>query len=285
MATSVGIHQADATVAVSPVVARPLAWGELSTAARFYVLAVMIVGAVVTVAWFPTQLTHAWLFWTLLLTSCVTSLLKVNLPIPLASGSTLSVSYAANLMALLLLGGRHALVIALAGVWTQCTVHVRRRYPWYRTAFSIAAEALTMVATATAYRLLGGPVLPFDLAALAKPLVGAITTYFIVNTGLVAGAISLTSDRSVWTVWRDDFSWSGASFMVAGTAGAAGAIVIARGQLWTAVLMIAPVYLTYKTYQVFIGRLEDRDRHAVEARRLHQERRVLLARRNKRSRR
>ncbi len=48
-------------------------------------------------------------------------------------------------------------------------------------------------------------------------------------------------------------------------------MVIARGEHWTAVLMIAPVYLTYKTYHVFIGRLEDRDRHAAEARRLHQE--------------
>jgi signal transduction histidine kinase/CheY-like chemotaxis protein len=270
MAASVGVHGADATP-VSTLQARPLAWGEMSATARVYVLTVMIAGAIVTIAWFPTRITHPLLFWTLLATSGATSLLKVNLPIPLASGSTLSVSYAANLMALLLLGGPHALVIALAGVWTQCTVKVRRRYPWYRTIFSIAAEALTMVATATAYRLLGGPLLPVDLASLAKPLVGAITTYFIVNTGLVAAAIAATSNRTVWEVWRDDFSWSGASFMVAGTAGAAAAIVIARGQFWTAVLMIAPVYLTYKTYQVFIGRLEDRDRHTVEARRLHQE--------------
>jgi signal transduction histidine kinase/ActR/RegA family two-component response regulator len=268
--TSVGVETADLEPARGAATG-PLAWGELSATARFYVLVVIIAGAALTVAWFPTRVTHPWLFWTLLLTSCLTSLLKVNLPIPLASGSTLSVSYAANLMALVLLGGSHALVIALAGVWTQCTINVRRRYPWYRTIFSIAAEALTMVATATVYRLLGGPLLPIDLTTFAKPLVGAITTYFIVNTATVAGAIAATSNRSVWEVWRDDFAWSGASFMVAGTAGAAAAMVIARGQLWTAMLLIAPVYLTYKTYQVFIGRLEDRDRHAVEARRLHQE--------------
>jgi signal transduction histidine kinase/ActR/RegA family two-component response regulator len=250
---------------------RPATFAGLSAGAKTYVFAVMIAGAVVTAIWFPTDITHPWLFAALLATSCFTSLLKVNLPIPLASGSTLSVSYAANLTALLLLGGPLALVIALIGVWTQCTFNVRRRQPWYRTVFSIAGEALTMVATASAYRMLGGPLLPVDLATLAKPLVGAITAYFIVNTGLIAGAIALTSNRRTWDVWLDDFSWSGASFMVAGTAGAGAAIVIARGHLWTAILMIAPVYLTYKTYQVFIGRLEDRDRHAVEARRLHQE--------------
>ena len=104
-----------------------------------------------------------------------------------------------------------------------------------------------------------------------SPLVGAITTYFIVNTGLIAAAIARRPTEACGKSGSTDFSWSGASFMVAGAAGAAAAVVIARGEHWTAVLMIAPVYLTYKTYQVFIGRLEDRDRHAAEARRLHQE--------------
>ncbi len=250
---------------------RTLAWEDLPPSARVYVLVVMAGGIAATIAWFPSGITHPVLFGTLFVTSCLTSLWKINLPIPLTNGSTLSVSYAANLMALLLLGPHLALVIALAGVWTQCTFNVRRPYPWYRTTFSIAAEALTMVATGSVYQMLGGPTIPRDLGTLAGPLVGAIATYFFVNTGLVAAAIASTSDRRVWRVWLDDFSWSGASFMVAGTAGAAAAVVIARGEHWTAVLMIAPVYLTYRTYQVFMGRLEDRDRHAVEARRLHQE--------------
>ena len=250
---------------------RALTWAQLSATARLYVVAVVLAGASAIIAWFPASIPQPWLFAFLLATSCLTSLWKINLPIPLASGSTLSVSYAADLMALLLLGPEQALLIAVAGVWTQCTINVRRQYPWYRTLFSLAAEALTMAATGLVYQLLGGPLRPLDLATLAGPLVGAIATYFFVNTGLVAAAISITSDRSVWQVWRDDFSWSGASFMVAGSAGAAAAVVIARGGHWPAVLMIAPVYLTYKTYQVFIGRLEDRDRHAAESHRLHQE--------------
>ena len=49
--------------------------------------------------------------------------------------------------------------------------------------------------------------------------------------------------------------------MVAGTAGAIAAVVIERGEQWKAVLMLAPVYLTYRTYHLFIGRLEDEKRH------------------------
>ena len=124
-----------------------LSWKELSSTAHVYVLTVIVAGACAVVAWFPSDFSDPWLFALLLVTSCLTSLWKLNLPIPLASGSTLSVSYAANLMALLLLGPRHALIIALAGVWTQCTVRIKQPYPWYQTTFSLAGEALTMVAT------------------------------------------------------------------------------------------------------------------------------------------
>ena len=268
--SSAGMHPVDA-IPERRGSSQSLAWGTLSTAAQLYVLTVLAAGTAAALAWFPTGVPQPWLFVLLLIASCLTSLWKINLPIPLASGSTLSVSYAANLMALLLLGPQQALVIALAGVWIQCTVNVRRPYPWYRTAFSIAAEALTMAATGLVYLELGGPLRPVEFAPLAGPLIAAIATYFFVNTGLIAVAIALTSDRSVREVWLEDFSWSGASFMVAGTAGAVAAVVIARGGHWPAVLMLAPVYLTYRTYQVFIGRLEDRDRHAREARRLHRE--------------
>ena len=71
---------------------------------------------------------------------------------------------------------------------------------------------------------LGGPTVPLHAAGLAKPLVGAIAAYFLVNTGLVAGAIAATTSRSFLRVWRDDFLWSGASFMVAGSAGAMAAV-------------------------------------------------------------
>jgi signal transduction histidine kinase/ActR/RegA family two-component response regulator len=271
-----GIHAGGAPY-IQPEVRRGYSWAEMSTAARFYVLAVIAAGLVATIAWVPRSIDSPWLFATLLLTACLTSLWKLNLPIPLASSSTLSVSYAADLTALLLLGPQQALVIALAGVWTQCTVNVKRAYPWYRTMFSIAGEAITIVATGLVYQALGGPLRPVEFTELARPLVGAISTYFVVNTGLIAGAISLTSDRSVWTVWLKDFSWSGASFMVAGTAGAVAAVIIARGEHWQAALMIAPVYLTYKTYRVFVGRLEDRERHAAHAQYLHQEASSALA--------
>jgi signal transduction histidine kinase/ActR/RegA family two-component response regulator len=254
----------------APLRTAGLAFAALSVPTQLYVATVMITGAATLVALFPKTYPQPLLFGVLTLFACLTSIWKVNLPLPSASGSTLSVSYAANLMALLLLGPAHALIIAVAGVWTQCTFKVRRAYPIYRTLFSAGAEALTIAATGTVYQSLGGPLGDLYTADLARPLVGAIATYFVVNTGLVAGAIALSTGRSWFGVWRDDFLWSGASFMVAGSAGALAAVVVQRHEEWKAVLLIAPIYLTYRTYELFVGRLEDQRRHMTEMRRLHQ---------------
>jgi signal transduction histidine kinase/ActR/RegA family two-component response regulator len=252
-----------------PVSDDRLAWAALPWHAQLYVAAVILGGGATVVAFFPTTFPRPVLFAVLIASSCLTSLWKVNLPIAKASGSTLSVSYAANLMALLLLGPRHAIIAAMAGVWTQCKYKVKQPYPLYRTVFSIAAEAITMAATGAVYVQLGGPTLPVATAGLGKPLVGAIAAYFFVNTSLVAAAIAMTTDRSFLRVWRHDFLWSGASFMVAGSAGAMAAVVVARGEHWQAVLLIAPVYLTYRTYELFVGRLADQANHMAEIRRLH----------------
>jgi signal transduction histidine kinase len=236
-------------------------WSALPQRAQLYVAAVMAAGAYVTGLLFPTTYPEPILFAFLLIAACVISTWKVTLPISVAGESTLSVSYAAHLMALLLLGPHHAVIIGVVGVWAQCTLNVRGRYPAYCTVFSMAAEALTMAATGFAYVSLGGAVGALDLAALPKPLVGAIAAYFVVNTGLIAGAIALSTRQKVWNVWRTDFLWSASSFVVAGTAGALAAVVIANGDQWNALLMLAPVYLTYSSYRVFTGRLNDQKRH------------------------
>ncbi len=254
-----------------PAAPNPLAWDTLPRNAQLYVAAVIGAGAAVFLFSIPLSYPRPVLFVFLVALSCITSAWKVTLPLSLLSGSTLSVSYAADLTALLLLGPRAAVVVAVAGALMQGTINVRQRYPAYRNAFNMSEEALTMVATGLAYVALGGPVGPTDLGLIARPVVGAIGTYFAVNTGLIAGVIALSTGRTWWQVWRQEFLWTASSFMVAGSAGALAAVVIQRGEHWLALLMIAPVYLTYRTYQIVVGRLEDQKRHVAETQELHAE--------------
>jgi PAS domain S-box-containing protein len=263
-------HLASGGVAEGESPANALAWNALPLAARVYVTGVIIGGVFLMVKFFPTTIPDAVSFGALVALACLTSAWKVNLPVHPSSGSTLSVSCAADLMALMLLGPQQAMVVAVAGVWTQCTFNVRRPYPSYRTIFSMAAEAVTMQATGLVYLWLQGEP-GLHMASLPKALVGMSATYFFVNTGLLAGAIALSTRQNAWKVWNESFLWSGPSFMVAGAAGAIGAVVIQRDDHWMAILMLAPVYLTYRTYQVFLGRIEDQRRHVEETQKLHSE--------------
>ena len=247
------------------------AWRGLTPAGKLYVWAVVLIGTAVLVGYIPRTYPDPVLFALLVLFACLTSTWKVHLSRSIANGSTLSVSYAAHLTTLLLLGPGYAVVVAVAGVWTQCTYKATYRYPLHRTAFSMAAAAITMAATGAVYGWLGGGSPPSETFELARPLVGAISTYYFVNTGLIAAAISLSTPRPLWTTWRDDFLWSAGSFVFAGTAGALAAMVLARGDQWKAVLLIAPVYLTYRTYELFVGRIDDQRRHTEEIQRLHQD--------------
>ena len=232
-------------------------WRDLPHAAQTYVTVVIAGGISVFAAYLPLAYPQPVLFATLLALTCLTSAWKVTLPIAVTNGSTLSVSYAANLMALILLGPQHAVFIAVIGAWMQCTVNVRHPYPLHRTVFSISAEAITMAVTALVYEALGGSSGVFDVSWWTRPFVGAASAYFVFNTGLVAAAIALSTGRRLFNVWRDDFLWSAVSFMVTGSAGAIAAVVVGRGEQWKAAFLAVPVYLTYRTYQLFVRRLED----------------------------
>jgi signal transduction histidine kinase len=254
------------------------AWRHLPRAARVYVTIVTALGGVMLIAFFPRTFPDPALFGVLLATACLTAVWKVNLLIPLGSGSTLSVSIAAKLMTLLLLGPGPAVLVSVAAALTQCTYKVKEPYPAYRTVFSMAAEAITVGMTGLAFGWLGGGQGPFDLETLPRPLVVAIATYFLLNTSLIAAAIGWSTGRNVLDVWRADFLWSGVTYLVAGTAGAVAAVIVDRGAHWMAVLLLAPVYLTYRTYQIFVGRLEDQQRHMVEMTRSHEQTIAALAR-------
>jgi signal transduction histidine kinase/ActR/RegA family two-component response regulator len=267
-----GVHVAADRQPVGARSARPgLSWSTLPPLCKIYISAVVVAGGGVLVASFPRSFPQPVLFLVLAGFACLTSTWKVTLSPLIANGSTLSVSYAAHLTSLLLLGPSHAVVIAVLGVWTQCRYKAKQPYPLHRTVFSMGAAAITMAVTGEVYLLLAGTRAPLEPFQLPKPVIGAIATYFLVNTSLVAGAIAFSTGRTVWNTWRQDFLWSGASFMFAGSAGALAAVVVARGDHWRAVLLVAPIYLTYRTYELFVGRLEDQRRHAREIQRLHQE--------------
>src|SRR5260221_4042690 len=243
---------------------------DLPVAARVYVTAVCIAGVVVAGVFAPHSLDHPWLFLTLLVCSSVASALKVSLPLA-TSGSTMSISYAVFFLEIMLLGADETMVVAATSAWSQCTFRTQSRAAVYRTLFSIASLVVTVEAAGLVYVWLGGspPDRMLVLAEIPKPLVSAAGAYFVCNTALIATAIGLSTKQGIARVWNENFLWSAPSYFVGALAAAAAAWVVQRGGYWTALLTSAPVYLLYRTYKVYLGRVQDEQRHVQEVSDLH----------------
>jgi diguanylate cyclase (GGDEF)-like protein/putative nucleotidyltransferase with HDIG domain len=239
--------------------------------ARLYVGATIVLGATLVVLLGPrSNFDNIPLFIVLLLTSAITSAFKVSLPLA-KSGSTMSVSYAVDFASLLLLGPNETMLVAVTSAWSQCTFRMKTKNPVYRTLFSMACLAITVQASGFAYESLGGVpgTLAHDPAGLAKPLVGAATMYFIFNTCLIAVAVALATKQTFMSVWNQNFLWSAPSYFVGAGAAAIGTFAVMTSGVWWALLASAPLYLTYRTYKVYLGRIDDERRHVEEMADLH----------------
>jgi putative nucleotidyltransferase with HDIG domain len=247
---------------------------SLPLAARLYVGAVIAAGGLLLTIYIPLprDFTQPIWFIGLLLLSAVTSAFKVNLPLT-NSGSTMSVSYAVDFLSLLMLGPHQTMLVAAASAWSQCTFRMSERNPVYRTLFSMSCLTITVQVAGLVFTELGGSpghLLAFGVLGMAKPLVGAAVTYFLVNTALIATAIALSTRQKVVQVWNENFLWSAPSYFVgAAAAGGVALVTYSHSAYWVAPLGAAPLYLTYRTYKIYLGRIEDEQRHVQQMSDLH----------------
>src|SRR3984893_1833120 len=251
-----------------------LAMKQLPVQARVYVAVVIAIGALMLAAFFPTHnFSHPGSFAALLVLSSITSAFKITLPLT-RSGSTMSVSYAVDFLSLIILGPSQTMIVGATSAWSQCTFRMTRKNPPYRTLFSMASLVISVQAAGEIfYRRGGTPGLASpDLVQMAKPVVFAAGAYFLVNTTLVAAAIALSMRQSMIKVWNENFMWSGPSYFVGALAAAGVAVVFSRSagsNTWIALLAAAPLYLTYRSYKIYMGRIEDEQRHVQEVSDLH----------------
>ena len=177
---------------------------ELPRPARLYVGAVIATGLTLLLVCLPeAKFAQPLLFVALLLLSSMSAALKVYLPLT-TSGSTMSVSYAVDFASLLLLGPHETMLVAAGSAFSQCHFNSKDRNPLHRTLFSVASLVITVQGTGFAFALLGGTGSAMPLAMLARPLVGAATVYFLLNTGLIATAIALSTRTKIVARWRSE---------------------------------------------------------------------------------
>ncbi|PYQ96199.1 MAG: hypothetical protein DMF97_15740, partial [Acidobacteria bacterium] len=241
----------------------------LPIAARLYVATVIFAGISLFAVCAPhMQFQQPLLFMALLVLSSASAALKVHLPLT-AGKSTMSVSYAVDFASLLLLGPHETMLVAAGSALSQCTQNRKDPNPLYRTLFSIASLVITIQSAGLVFAALGGTRVDMSLAAIARPLIGAATAAFLVNTGLVAMAIALSTHARVTTVWHENFWWIAPSYFVGAATSALAVTFVSHAGYWIAPITFAPLYLTYRTYNVYLGRMEDKQRHVQQTSDLH----------------
>jgi diguanylate cyclase (GGDEF)-like protein/PAS domain S-box-containing protein len=243
----------------------------LPPAARAFVTAVAAAGIAVLLVFFPREIPNLWLFLGLVGLSSLASGLRLRLPLG-TSASNLSVSYTIDFAALLLIGRDLTTVVAAVSAFTQSTFGVARRNPPERVVFNVAALILTVHAAGTVFQQFSVPNPDlFNVNDVAKPLVAGALVYYLVNTALVATAIALSSGQTIRSVWESNFLWTAPSYLVGAGAAAASVALWNTDQGWLLPLAAAPVYLTFRSYRIYVDRIEDEKRHNDEVQLLHKD--------------
>jgi diguanylate cyclase (GGDEF)-like protein/putative nucleotidyltransferase with HDIG domain len=97
----------------------------------------------------------------------------------------------------------------------------------------------------------------------------ASTTYFLVNSMSVSGIIAITQKRKPLAVWKECFLWSFPYYLLGGVI-AAGMSYMNRVLGWQLAILILPiVYWIYRSYRVYLDRLEAEKTHSTEIADLH----------------
>jgi diguanylate cyclase (GGDEF)-like protein/putative nucleotidyltransferase with HDIG domain len=94
-------------------------------------------------------------------------------------------------------------------------------------------------------------------------------TYFAFNTFAMATIIRLTEGKPVLKVWSECYFWSFPYYLVG--AAIAGLVSFLNRHIgWqSSLLVLPPVYLMYRSYRLYLGKLEDETRHAEQVSNLH----------------
>ena len=188
----------------------------MSTRLRLLVAAVLALGVLALARSVPGDLASHGGHYVAWIVLCV---LSESLWLPALSGAgTVTMASSTGLAAMVLWGQPAATWIgALSTVLAELLV---LRKPWVRASFNGAQIAITTWLACAAFMLLGGPPgglehlshVPVGALAAVRlmllPVLGLFVVYLIVNRGLVALAVSWSTDRPYLRVLREDWFYA-----------------------------------------------------------------------------
>lgn len=196
------------------------------------------------------------------------STMKVKLP---GMESTMSVHFLFVLLAVLELSLAETLVIGCAAALVQSVWRTKHRPETVKVLFNVLS--MTSPAIFLAYKTYHSSASFFRNSTPLLLLIAACT-YFLANTVPVSIVIALSEKISLRKIWAETYFWSLPYYLVG--AAVVGLIsFFTRYVGWQNALLIVPImYWVYRSYHLYLGRLEDeKKRVEIEARQVEAEKR------------
>jgi diguanylate cyclase (GGDEF)-like protein/putative nucleotidyltransferase with HDIG domain len=232
--------------------------------AKLYVAAVSLAGlGVIGITLYHWHSGDLYRFFFYLILSALAAGLKVTLP---GIRGTMSVCFLFVFIGIADLNAPETLLIGCAGTVVQCLWKSKQRPKLFQVVFSIAN---TGIAVSLAYAFYHWPLLQRLEHIGPLLLIAAGLAYYGLNTVPIAAVISLSEGKRFGETWHNCYFWSFPFYLV----GASVAWIISlftKQMHWQGSIVLLPViYLIYRSYQLYLARLEDERRHVESIAELH----------------
>jgi diguanylate cyclase (GGDEF)-like protein/putative nucleotidyltransferase with HDIG domain len=187
--------------------------------------------------------------------------LKVQLP---GIDGTMSVNFLFILLGVVELSLPETLVIGCTATLVQSVWQARKRLDPVKLVFNVFG----MMANASALCYVTYHQLDSRIAA-SKPvlLMVAALVFFLANTLPISVIIALTENKSARKIWSECYFWSFPYYMVGAAAVGLVGVINRRAGWQTSLLVLPLIYWVYRSYRLYLARLEaEKDRVEIEKR-------------------
>ena len=191
------------------------------------------------------------------------SLFKVRLP---GIEATMSANFLFILVGIMDLSPAETILMGSLGGLIQSVWHSKPRPKPIQLVFNFSNIAISIVAAELVYHSGRAQSIGMKWPLL---LAAASTTYFAVNTMSVSAVIAFSERRSAIRVWKECYLWSFPYYLLGALiAGVVSTINHSLG--WQVAVLILPVvYWIYRSYRIYLNRLETEKKHSDEVAALH----------------
>jgi len=232
--------------------------------AKAFITAIAVLGlSEIFVGLLQWQTTDVERFACYLLIAITASILKVCVP---GMSGSISVNFLFVLLGIVELSPTETLIIGCGATLIQCVWRPKVPVKAIQVLFNVTNVAISISLAAAVYR---GSWLRWR--DYNEPILLALVAcvYFAANTFPVAAVISLTETKSFRNTWKACYTWTFPYYIIG--AGVAEMLHVANQRAgWQISVFVLPiVYVIFRSYRMYMSRLENEKAHAEQAAALH----------------